>query len=464
MKSTILTITAAAAFFATPSVFAVSIAFDDPAGGWTYAYLGAAAAPGTGGAPGFDALDGTWDRENGSDSWDGSGLGGTFGVGNAPGGVSALVEGATDFIRMQDPGNPTTAPTSIADPSNRRVYVGHNIANDAGVTNPESIVSGGATLTFRARVATAAANALIDPMFPAPAGGGLEGGGAAHGTAWPAGGSGWLGHDGGKGNFGIREASANDDATRPGRGVISFSLGLATDTRSDAANTPFGTTGLNMNSRNGTVPSATVDPFQNEGTLNVLPIADLTTFHEFWITIQADQSGGGTHKVDVYLDGSEIANTFHVTSGTGNDFGTTSYLAMGVGATPQMGAIDVDFFAYKQGIHLPGGPLVPGDTDGDEIGGEFPEDFEPIRANFRKMGNRSMGDLTGDGTIDFADFREWKSVHLAGGGSLEGLDLSFGSNVPEPSSMALASMAALAIVSHCLSSRYRTFRAIEGRR
>jgi hypothetical protein len=456
-KGSLVAIAAAAvAFFEPRSVVAVSVAYEDPAGGWTYAYLGAAAAPGSLGAPGFDALDGTWDRENGSDSWDGSGLGGTFAAGNAPGGVSALSAGATDFIRLQDTGNPTTAPTSIPDPSNRRVYLGHNIANDAGVTSPASIVSGGVTLTFRARVATAAANALIDPMFPAPAGGGLEGGGAAHGTPWPAGGSGWLGHDGGKGNFGIREASANDDTTRPGRGVISFSLGLATDTRSDGANTPFGTTGLNMNSRNGTVPVATVDPFQNEGTLNVLPIADLTAFHEFWITIQPDQSGGGTHKVDVFLDGSEVANTFHVTSGTGNDFGGTSYLAMGVGATPQIGAIDVDFFAYKQGIHLPGGPLVPGDTDGDGIGGEFPDDFEPIRANFRNMGNRSMGDLTGDGTINFADFREWKAVHVGGGGSLAGLDLSFGNNVPEPGSAALVLLAAAAIISRCRSTRFRT--------
>jgi hypothetical protein len=159
--------------------------------------------------------------------------------------------------------------------------------------------------------------------------------------------------------------------------------------------------------------------------------------------------------VDVFLDGSEVANTFHVTSGTGNDFGTTSYLAMGVGATPQLGAIDVDFFAYKQGIHLPGGPLVSGDTDGDDIGGEFPDDFEPIRANFRNMGNRSMGDLTGDGTIDFADFREWKAAHLAGGGSLNGLDFSFGNNVPEPGSAALVSMAVVVIVSHSWSRRFR---------
>jgi hypothetical protein len=107
-----------------------------------------------------------------------------------------------------------------------------------------------------------------------------------------------------------------------------------------------------------------------------------------------------------------------------------------------------------------GPPPVPGDTDGDGIGGERPDDFEPIRANFRNAGNRSMGDLTGDGNVDFADFREWKAAHLAGGGSLEGLDLSFGSNVPEPGSAALVSMAALAIISisRCVSNHFRTDR------
>ncbi|HEY3391547.1 MAG TPA: hypothetical protein VGK58_02485 [Lacipirellulaceae bacterium] len=440
MRITFVTIIAAAFLCVSSEVRAVSIAYDDPTGGWTYAYLGAAAAPGSLGAPGFDALDGTWDRENGSDSWDGSALGGTFAAGNAPGGISALTQGGTDFIRLQDTGNPTAAPTSIPDPSNRRAYLGHNIANDVGVTNPDTIVSDGVTLTFRARVATAATG-IIDPMFTAATG--AENFGVAHGTPWPAEGNGWLGHDGGKGNFGIRESSANGDAARPGRGVISFNLPLASDLRSDNA-TPFGTTGLTMNSLNGTAPSGTVDPFQNEGTINVLPFADLTAFHEFWITIQPDQSGGGTHRVEVFLDGSETANVFHITSGTGNDYGSPalSYLAMGVGGTPQMGAIDVDFFAYKQGIHLPGGPLVLGDTDGDGIGGEFPDDFEPIRANFRKaVSERNMGDLVDDNVIDFDDFHEWKAAFV-GGGSVAGMDIDFFS-VPEPASAALAVVAFL---------------------
>jgi hypothetical protein len=333
----------------------------------------------------------------------------------------------------------------LPDASNRKLYLAHDVATDAGVTSPETILEG-VTLSFRTRIATAATGP-IDGQYPA-SGGNNENGGVAHGTAWPAAGNGLLGHDGGKGNFGIRQSTGDQ--------IVSFSLNLASDTRSNG--TPAGQSGLNMNSLNtANTTRGQVDPFDNEHTLNFLPVSDLTNFHEFWITIQADQSGGGTHKVEVYVDGSDVANTFHVTAGDGNDY-ELSYIAMGAGATPQQGAFDVDFFAYKQGIHLPGGPLVPGDTDGDDIGGEFPDDFEPIRANFRNAGNRTMGDLTGDGNIDFADFREWKAVHLAGGGSLEGLDLSFGSNVPEPASAALPFLAFAAIFSRCFSTHFWTDR------
>ena len=96
-------------------------------------------------------------------------------------------------------------------------------------------------------------------------------------------------------------------------------------------------------------------------------------------------------------------------------------------------------------IMIGGPPPVLGDTDGDGIGGEFPDDFEPIRANFRKMVDaREMGDLVRNGRVDFDDFREWKAAHLGGGGSLEGLDLGF-LNVPEPSTGALALVAMFGI-------------------
>ena len=85
-----------------------------------------------------------------------------------------------------------------------------------------------------------------------------------------------------------------------------------------------------------------------------------------------------------------------------------------------------------------GPPLVAGDTNGNGMGGEFPADFNPIRDNFRKtVTSRAAGDLVTNGRVDFADFREWKTAHLGMGGSLEGLDLSFVANVPEPQTLTL---------------------------
>ncbi|HEY3391548.1 MAG TPA: hypothetical protein VGK58_02490, partial [Lacipirellulaceae bacterium] len=91
-----------------------------------------------------------------------------------------------------------------------------------------------------------------------------------------------------------------------------------------------------------------------------------------------------------------------------------------------------------------GPPLVPGDTDGDGVV-EF-EDFEPIRANFRRtVAERTQGDLVRDNVVDFQDFHEWKAAFVGGGGSLAGLDLGFGANVPEPGSAVLILLAFAAV-------------------
>jgi Concanavalin A-like lectin/glucanases superfamily len=90
------------------------------------------------------------------------------------------------------------------------------------------------------------------------------------------------------------------------------------------------------------------------------------------------------------------------------------------------------------GIYNAENPIIPGDTDGD--GNVEPEDLTPIRNNWRKIGqSRLQGNLSGDagGLVDFADFRQWKTAILSGGGSLSGTDLSFVS-VPEPTALGLA--------------------------
>jgi hypothetical protein len=94
----------------------------------------------------------------------------------------------------------------------------------------------------------------------------------------------------------------------------------------------------------------------------------------------------------------------------------------------------------------PSTPTFPGDTDGDGMPGEYPDDFEPIRANFRKAVElRTQGDLVRDGIVDYRDFQEWKTVFVGGGGTLAEVDLSFSSNVPEPTGYLLAALAAVSI-------------------
>jgi len=285
-----------------PTAAPAGIAYPEPAGGWTYVFDGDSAQP---------DLDGTWNHNNTSDQWDNSAIGA-----GKPGGVSALNE-AVSFIRIQDafPRDPG------AEPSNRKIYFTHDLAAQGA---PSDLLDTGVTISFRIRLAT------TPPLDP------LDGS-----SPWPDGGDGYNVHDGGKGNIGIRAANGK---------LLSFCLILASDNGALA-----GRQGLTMNSLSGTSPSKGVDT--GEGTLNLLEIADLTAWHEFFVNIQGDTSEGGTHLVTIWMDGSSEPSQFHVTAGTGSD-AAGSYLAMGCGSTGQSGAFDVDFFAYKAGLHQPTGGIV----------------------------------------------------------------------------------------------------------
>jgi hypothetical protein len=88
---------------------------------------------------------------------------------------------------------------------------------------------------------------------------------------------------------------------------------------------------------------------------------------------------------------------------------------------------------------------VLGDTDGDGVV-ELADDLNPIRMNYlQPVTMRTQGDLNGDDVVTFADFREWKTGFLKGGGSLADIDAKFLS-VPEPSAIALALIASVGAV------------------
>ncbi len=313
------------------------VTYADPVGGWAYIYTGDQCATQ------FDAaLDGKWHHydagSGGSDAWDATAPGqmGASPTKPSPGGAGIFADGDTGFLRIQDCGDPRDAPNGgWADPSNRKLTFAHNITSE--VTGGTSILDTGVTLSFRARIPT---TPPLDPVFP-------DGGGGPQ--PWVT--RGYNVHDDGYGAFGIKQG-------RSGLGVISFSLAMEGDEGDISGN------GLTMNKRAGTSRSANVDSYDTGGTENTLMGFDPTQWHEFWIQIVADVSGGGTHKVTIWMDGDvKRPQTFHVTAGTkheGNYDSWDGYLVMSLGRTGIAGAQDVDFFGYKAGLHAPVSFLKPG--------------------------------------------------------------------------------------------------------
>jgi hypothetical protein len=320
---------------AVPPAGPLGAAYPPPTGGWTYIYDGDKDTAGAADS-GFTSLDGTWSHDNGSDTWDGSKIGGTLADGqNAPGGAMGITEGGVTFLRLQDPGDPRIA--NFTDSlSNRKLYFGHDISSDS---ESDTVLDDGVTLSFRARIPTPKnTQAPLDQLYLS---------GASGPTAYPDAGDGYLTSDGGKGNFGIKQRSL---------GIISFSLTVPRDNfdDSDPAGATADFSGLTMNRLNGNAPINGVD-FPSAGDFRGVAL-DPTQWHEFWITIKADSTGTGTHEVAVYLDGSTTATTnLVVTAGDGDDFPSTPYLAMGGSRTAESYALDVDFFAYKVGAEAPTG-------------------------------------------------------------------------------------------------------------
>jgi len=238
------------------------------------------------------ALDDTWDHDNGSDAWDGTGPG----EGN-PGGAVSLTEGDDTFLRIQDTGDPRDL--GISDPSNRKVYL----------TRLTDISLDGLRLEVRVRVAT---TAPLDNQIS--------------GDPWPAEGIGYHIRDGGKGMIGVSD----------GVGIISFSLGQAGEPDFVDATTDV----LIMNSLVGTEPTSDVDTGDaaNAVALNMMDIADAAAWNTFVINIVA--GGAGTHVVSVSANGGP-EELFDVTLGSDLE-ADAPFIAIGSSGTGGITAFDVD--------------------------------------------------------------------------------------------------------------------------
>jgi len=235
------------------------------------------------------SLDGTWSHDNGSDAWDGSGIG----AGN-PGGISALVEDGVTFLRIQDIGDPRSL--GITDPSNRKIYLTHATGGSLD----------GATLACAIRVAT---SAPLDNQVS--------------GDPWPEGGMGYHIRDNGKGMISISD----------GAGVISFSLAKAGEIAGIDVDS------LVMNNLVGAEASGDVDSGDAAVAVNALAVDDATAWNTLVINIAA--GGAGTHVVTVSANGGEPVS-FDVTVGTGTE-ADSGYIGIGSSGTGGTTAFDVDY-------------------------------------------------------------------------------------------------------------------------
>jgi hypothetical protein len=322
---------------------------------------------------GWTSLDGTWTHDNNSDAWDGSQIGGTFstggfGVGNGPGGTSLGTQGQVNYLRLQDTGDPRDY--GYPDPSNRKVYFGHNIGSDIDPGKALTIMRDGVTLTFRARLPTLAkAGQPLDPLH-------RDGQQASGVQPYPTNGDGYVTSDGGKGNFVVREGGNGADVPAA---AIAFSFTQTTDTTGgDPKTGQAGFAGLTFNEFNGNVPTANVN--FGQGTKTNVVAFDPTDWHELYIVIRGDPANIGTHEAFIFLDGNLRPSVYKITGGTGADM-NDSFLALGGSATPQNWALDVDWFGYKDEAVFPPGALLP-----PSLFGFVPVDgtpFHPVASNFR---------------------------------------------------------------------------------
>jgi len=333
------------------TVLTGTFSFADGGVEWAYQFNGDSAADGGDEAT---SLDGTWSHDNGSDSWDGSEIGSEDGL---PGGVIALTEGdgddATDFIRVQDPGDPRDT-LGASDPSNRKVYLTHNLSQDFAEDelpdNFDTIVDDGVTLYFKVRVATADTGPIDE----------LHTDGGSESTDWPEDGLGYYQHNSGKSMIAIKQADGPN---------IAFGLDRSENVNeellADEDGEPQEGLILPHLLQDGELsgdsdPSSTPDTLST-GTGNILAADDITEWQEYWVTIQAgttpvDGFEDGTHIVTVYsatADDPLNANTFGITAATGDDVSGENYIAIGAGATGRAGAFDVDFFSWTPGVHTP---------------------------------------------------------------------------------------------------------------
>jgi hypothetical protein len=304
---------------------------------------------------------------------------------------------------------------------------GHDIASDAAFSGSTAVIDNGITISFRARLATAATGPL-DNVFP-------EGGTSiANTVSWPEDGLGYDVHTGARGMFMISQTSATGSFNQMGFSLLDEDTVVVEELQGNVGNKR----GLVMNSR--AVGPSGGSPETNEATpttANVFEISDdeLDDWQEFWITVQklAAPVDGNTHEVNVYHNGSIAPETFQIILSLENEFDGSAFLGMGLSSDTRQGAFDVDFFAYKEGVIAP--TLEP-----PALAGDYNDDGNVDAADYVTW--RNGGPLENETqTIDAItpeDYDEWRA-HF--GAITVSNQVPAGDAVPEPASTVVLTMA-----------------------
>ena len=357
----------------------------------------------------------------------------------APGGAGTFMDGSTTFLRIQDPGDPAaygwvdkgeqlSPGKPLQEGGNKRIEFKHEMSRDSEFSDRQDIIDFGVTISFRARIATAASGPL-DMIYDEDAAGPFP---------WPEDGIGYRISGNGRGMFYVQQTSPVHGPSR-----LAFSL-LNTNSIMESG-VPTTTTGLVMNNRalNATTPGSVDTNESNAERLNIVELSDpeLTEWREFWITMQQlpDPIDGNTHEVKVWSDGSLEPETFQVVLGLQNEAGTGSFLSMGLTSGSRVGAFDVDFFAYKEGVFEPA--LAPMGLAGDynDDGKVDAADYVVWRKN-EGTTNPLPNDNDIGGTIGADHYNLWRA-HF---GEMSGSGLTLRA-IPEPSSALLLSLATVFI-------------------
>jgi hypothetical protein len=310
---------------AAPLAAHAGVLYEDP--GWDYLFDGDTDAFGP---DDESAFDGTWRRDE-ANSWrEGAVPGDAFAAPDSPpGGIVALVEGDTTYLRLQDPGEPRD--WGYVEDSNRRFWFGRNIEREhPGATSV--LTTTGVTITFRARIAS---TGPLDPIHPQttpdidP-----EQPQFTEITPWFP--KGYNVTDDGQGMFTVQENGAS---------AVGFALALDLDT-------PVGVPGgLAMNNKPGTFLPGSDHTDATGANVLAMDDADLLDWHEFWITI-VGAGTPGIYDVDVYTDGAAVPDSFVARTSNGAEY-AGQHIAFGLSATSGYGAVDVDFFGYALGVVTP---------------------------------------------------------------------------------------------------------------